>query len=111
GIAFFPEDGQDAEELLAEADRRMYFEKQQQPAHSNRRLHPRMRSRLTVELQPSGEDAPVLANLTDLSLGGCYAETSAILTVGTRLKILFSIDNGTLQTEGAVVRLHPGSGV
>ena len=28
GEAFFPEDGQDAEQLLAEADRRMYKTKQ-----------------------------------------------------------------------------------
>jgi predicted signal transduction protein with EAL and GGDEF domain len=29
GCAVFPEDGTDAEKLLAEADRRMYLEKQQ----------------------------------------------------------------------------------
>ena len=31
GRSMYPEDGLDAEELLAEADRRMYIEKQQQP--------------------------------------------------------------------------------
>ena len=70
-----------------------------------------MRSRLTIEMQPQGESGPVLGNLTDLSLGGCYVETSAILPAGTRLKLLFSIDNGTLQAEGTVVRLSPGSGL
>jgi GGDEF domain-containing protein len=34
GCAVFPEDGMDAEKLLAEADRRMYIEKQQ---HHQRR--------------------------------------------------------------------------
>jgi diguanylate cyclase (GGDEF)-like protein/putative nucleotidyltransferase with HDIG domain len=36
GCAIFPEDGTDAEKLLAEADRRMYIEKQQH--HNNRKL-------------------------------------------------------------------------
>src|SRR6266567_3783415 len=51
GQALYPKDGQDAEELLAEADRRMYIEKQQQPSRKNRRLYPRMKCRVTIELQ------------------------------------------------------------
>ena len=50
--------GQDAEELLAEADRRMYIEKQKQPTRKNRRLYPRMKCRVTIELRPQGSDIP-----------------------------------------------------
>jgi len=79
GQAVFPQDGTDAEELLAEADRRMYQEKQQQqPARKNRRLYARMRCRITIELQPETGPGPVFGNLTDISLGGCYVETSGI---------------------------------
>src|SRR2546425_3816493 len=111
GQALYPEDGQDAEELLAEADRRMYIEKQRQPSRKNRRLYPRMKCRVTIELQPQDGDGPVLGNLIDLSLGGCYVETSAILTPGAKVKLIFSIDDGKMQAEGSVVRIDPGSGI
>jgi len=111
GQAMHPDDGSDAEELLAEADRRMYVEKQQQPSRKNRRLYPRMKCRVTIEIQPDGEAAPLLGNLTDISLGGCYLETSAIVTTGTDLKLTFSIDDGKLHTQGTVIRSDPGSGI
>jgi diguanylate cyclase (GGDEF)-like protein len=111
GQSLYPEDGQDAEELLAEADRRMYLEKQKQPSRKNRRLYPRMKCRVTIELQPREGDVPILGNLTDVSLGGCYVETSVILPPGSKLKLVFSIDDGRMQAEGSVVRIDPGSGV
>jgi len=110
GQAMYPEDGEDAEELLAEADRRMYLEKQQQPSRKNRRLYARMKCRITIELQPAGS-GPVFGNLIDVSLGGCYVETSAILTAGTDVKLVFSIDDGKLHADGTVTRLHPGAGI
>ena len=111
GQATYPEDGQDAEELLAEADRRMYMEKQQQPSRKNRRQHARMKCRVTIELQPEGTPAPVFANLTDISMGGCYVETSAILAPGGKLRLVFSIDDGQFSADGAVTRLDPGLGI
>jgi diguanylate cyclase (GGDEF)-like protein len=111
GQAMYPQDGKDAEELLAEADRRMYLEKQQQPSRKNRRLYARMKCRITIELQPDTEAGPIFGNLIDISMGGCYVETSAILTPGTSLKLVFSIDDGKLHAEGTVARIHPGSGI
>jgi len=111
GHALYPSDGQDAEGLLAEADRRMYMEKQKQPFRKNRRTYPRMKCRVTIELQAAGEERPVLGNLTDISLGGCFVETSVIMAAGTKVKLVFSIDDGKLQAEGSVLRLDPGSGI
>jgi diguanylate cyclase (GGDEF)-like protein/putative nucleotidyltransferase with HDIG domain len=111
GQAMFPEDGTDAEALLAEADRRMYLEKQQQPSRKNRRLYARMKCRITIELNPEGETGLVFGNLIDISMGGCYVETSAILTPGTNLKLVFSIDDGKLLADGTVARIHPGTGI
>jgi diguanylate cyclase (GGDEF)-like protein len=111
GQAVYPEDGSDAEELLAEADRRMYIEKQQQNTHKSRRMHARMKCRVTMELHPEGEPGPILGNLIDVSLGGCYIETSAILTTGSEVKLIFSMDDGKLQADGVVVRIDPGSGI
>ena len=111
GYALYPGNGEDAEALLAEADRRMYLEKQKQPFRKNRRLYPRMKCRVTIELQQHGESSLILGNLTDISLGGCYVETSAFLTAGTSLNLVFSIDDGKVHAEGSVLRLEPGTGI
>ncbi len=111
GYAVFPEDGEDAEALLSLADRRMYLEKQQQPVSKNRRTYPRLKSRVTIEIQPLNGDGPMLGSLTDVSLGGCFVETSAILAPGAPLNIVFSIDDGKLQARGKVVRIDPGKGI
>jgi diguanylate cyclase (GGDEF)-like protein/putative nucleotidyltransferase with HDIG domain len=111
GRAVYPADGRDAEQLLAEADRRMYLEKQQQPNRKNRRLYPRLKGRVTVEFSPEPSKVPVLGNLTNISLGGCYIETTTILPPDNRLGIVFSIDDGLLKAEGSVVRSDPGVGL
>ncbi len=111
GLAVSPEDGNDAEQLLTEADRRMYLEKQKQPARKDQRLHTRMKCRLTIELHPQPGGGPIFGNLIDLSLGGCYVETSAILTPGSNVKVVFSMDDTNLNSEGTIARIHPGSGV
>jgi diguanylate cyclase (GGDEF)-like protein/putative nucleotidyltransferase with HDIG domain len=111
GQAVCPADGKDAEELLDEADRRMYLEKQKEPSVKNRRLHPRMKCRLTVELCPEDGSPTVFGNLTDISMGGCYVETSAVLSASTKLKLVFSMDNDTMHAEGYIARADHGSGV
>jgi diguanylate cyclase (GGDEF)-like protein/putative nucleotidyltransferase with HDIG domain len=111
GMAVSPEDGNDAEQLLTEADRRMYVEKQKQPVQKDQRLHTRMKCRLMVELHPDGQSGPVFGNMIDVSLGGCYVETTAILVPGSTVKVVFSMDDAELCAEGTVARIHPGSGV
>jgi PilZ domain len=66
---------------------------------------------VTIELQAGKDQAPVLGNLTDMSLGGCFVETSALMTPGTAVKLVFSIDDGKMPAEGIVVRMDPGTGV
>jgi diguanylate cyclase (GGDEF)-like protein/putative nucleotidyltransferase with HDIG domain len=111
GVAVSPDDGNDAEQLLTHADRRMYLEKQKQPSQKDRRLHTRMKCRLTVELHPQSGGGPIFGNLIDISLGGCYVETSALLSPGSGIKMVFSMDDGSLSAEGNVARIHPGSGI
>ena len=111
GQAVYPDDGTDAEQLLAQADRRMYIEKQKHPSRKDRRLHARMKCRVTIELHPETGDGQMLGNLTDLSMGGCYVETTAILTPGTKIKLVFSLDDGNLDAAGYVARMDPGSGI
>src|SRR5262249_28314353 len=111
GQAIYPEDGPDAEKLLAAADRRMYLEKQSHPGRKNRREQPRIICRVTVTLQPEGSTVPILGNLSNISLTGCYIETGALLVSGTKLRILFSAEDDSLRMDGTVVRSNPGSGV
>jgi diguanylate cyclase (GGDEF)-like protein/putative nucleotidyltransferase with HDIG domain len=111
GRALYPEDGNDAEQLLAEADRRMYLEKQKHLSYKDRRSHPRMKCRVTIELQTEEGKTPLFANVTDVSLGGCFVETSTILAPGSKIKLGFSMDDGSLSAEGVVARLDPGSGI
>jgi diguanylate cyclase (GGDEF)-like protein/putative nucleotidyltransferase with HDIG domain len=111
GRALYPADGKDAEQLLAEADRRMYLEKQKQLAYKDRRAHPRMKCRVTIEMQTDAGGVPVFANLTDISMGGCFVETSTILSPGSQIKVGFSMDDPSLSVEGVILRLDPGTGV
>jgi hypothetical protein len=38
-------------------------------------------------------------------------ETTAILTPGTKIKLVFSLDDGNLDAAGYVARMDPGSGI
>jgi hypothetical protein len=107
----YPEDGKDAEQLLAEADRRMYLEKQKQLSYKDRRSHPRLKCRVTIEVQTESAEVPLFANITDISMGGCYIETSTIMAPGTNIKLSFSMDDSSLWADGVVARLDPGSGL
>ena len=53
----------------------------------------------------------IFANITDISLGGCYVETSTILSAGSKIKLGFSMDDPTLSADGVVARLDPGTGI
>jgi diguanylate cyclase (GGDEF)-like protein/putative nucleotidyltransferase with HDIG domain len=111
GRSMYPEDGNDAEQLLAEADRRMYLEKQKQLSYKDRRSHPRLKCRVTIEVQTEEGAAPLYANVTDVSLGGCFVETSTIVAPGNKIKLVFSMDDASLSAEGVVARLDPGTGI
>jgi diguanylate cyclase (GGDEF)-like protein/putative nucleotidyltransferase with HDIG domain len=108
GQAMFPDDGLDSEKLLAEADRRMYQEKQRQPQYKARRTSPRMVCRLTITLQVMDSNVQVLGTVSDISSSGCYVETAVILSVGSKVTLFFSPEDSTLQNDGVVVRTIPG---
>jgi diguanylate cyclase (GGDEF)-like protein/putative nucleotidyltransferase with HDIG domain len=110
GKAVYPEDGLDAEKLLSEADKRMYLQKQLQPTRKNRRLYPRTKGRLTAEIQPNGETQATLGMITNLSMGGCYVETSAILLPGSVSTLTFGFEKTTVSLQAEVVRMDMGIG-
>ena len=89
----------------------MYLEKQQQSSKKNRRQHARSKCRLTIEMIPDLGEGPIFGHVTDVSMGGCFVETSAILNPGSKVRLVFSIDDGTLDAEGNVGRIDPGVGL
>jgi diguanylate cyclase (GGDEF)-like protein/putative nucleotidyltransferase with HDIG domain len=112
GKAVYPEDGLDAEKILSEADKRMYLQKQKQsqPSRANHRLYPRVRGRLTTEIAIDGQERAVLGIVTNLSIGGCYVETSVLLLPGSKLKLTFSLEQAKVAIQAEVVRMDMGIG-
>jgi len=110
GKAVYPEDGLDAEKLLSEADKRMYLQKLSQPNRKNRRLYPRVKGRLTTEISQDQQDAGMMGMVTNLSLGGCYVETSAILLPGSQTKLTFIYGHAAVTLRCEVVRMDMGTG-
>ncbi len=110
GKSVYPEDGMDAEKILSEADKRMYLQKQSQRSPKNRRLYPRVRGRLTTEI--SGPDMPeeTLGIVTNLSLGGCFVETGALLLPGAQFRLRLSHEQTDVMLDSEVVRLDMGTG-
>jgi diguanylate cyclase (GGDEF)-like protein len=109
GWSSCPEDGVDAEGLLTAADRRMYMQKRNQSPPRDRRRYPRLRSCISIELQPLGSEIPIPVTLTNINFGGCYLEIAGvILAEYSEVKLAF--DAG-LCAEGTVVRIDSGAGV
>ena len=62
------------------------MEKQKQLAYKDRRTHPRMKCRVTIEMQTDAGGVPLFANLTDISMGGCYRNQHHF-AAGSKLKV------------------------
>ena len=110
GQAVYPVDGMDAEKILSEADKRMYLQKQSHSTQKNRRVYPRVRGRLTTEISGNGQEVAMLGIITNLSLGGCYVETSGLLLPGSQLTLTFAHEQTKVSIASEVVRLDMGIG-
>ena len=75
----------------------------------DRREHPRVKVRATVELRREGNEVPIGGATSDMSLGGCYIEMMFTLAKDTKLDITIKID-GTLLALGMVVTCDPNVG-
>jgi len=75
----------------------------------DRREHPRVKVRATVELRREGNEVPIGGATSDISLGGCYIEMMFTLAKDTKLVITIKID-GTLLALGMVVTCDPNVG-
>jgi hypothetical protein len=75
------------------------------------RAHTRYACNGSVEVCPEGGSIPIWCGLSDLSISGCYAETSAPLPMDTRVYARLKIFGTEVQTQGTVRTSHAGVGM
>ena len=82
-------------------------------SQSERRGHPRYGCSGVVHMNRRGEPFKSTGKLTDLSLGGCYAESMSPFPVGTELEMILRVGQIEVRTLGAVRTAHPliGNGI
>ncbi len=78
---------------------------------TDRRGGPRLKCVISVQLQPSGQSAPIWGKAVDMSMGGCFIEMPIPLQKGTKLAIGIWIKENKLQATGRVVNSRPGFGI
>jgi hypothetical protein len=81
------------------------------PAAKERRQHRRVQCRLGAELHIEGAESLARAEVTNISVGGCFVDISTVLTAKSRLKLVVWINDTKLTFKGFVVNQRPGFGI
>ncbi len=75
-----------------------------------RREHPRVKTKVSVELREEGSKFPMGGGTADLSLTGCYIENIFPFAIGTTLELKLRVADGTMQVLAKVVTADPQVG-
>ena len=77
-----------------------------------RRRYPRVKATIPVELICTGK-SPMRTATDEISLCGCYIEMMFTIDVGTKLGVVFSLNQERVGAKGLVVTKHPqvGNGI
>jgi len=78
---------------------------------ADRRGTGRLKCMISVQIQPSGQSAPIWGKAVDISIGGCFVEMPIPLQKGTKLSIGIWIKENKIQATGRVVNSRPGFGI
>jgi hypothetical protein len=78
---------------------------------TGKRKVPRYRCSGVAQLWLEGTDAPQGATLEEISVGGCFLETTWPLPVGTRLELLLNIHQTEVHAKGKIVYIDPSLGM
>lgn len=78
-----------------------------------RRRYPRVKVKVPVELHLSPDVPAQRTAIEEISLCGCYIETMFTLEVGTRLDLVFWLNQEKITGKGLVVSRYPqvGNGI
>jgi hypothetical protein len=66
----------------------------------DRRVHPRIKCFVAVELRVNDADTPIWGNLSNTSLGGCQVETAALVGGGSKVEIGLWVASGKIWVKG-----------
>jgi len=82
----------------------------------DRRIYPRMKCFVAVEVRVDGIDAPIWGNLSNTSLGGCLVQTSSMIDPGKKIEIGLWVANGKLWVKGVILNgivtgIKPSEGI
>jgi c-di-GMP-binding flagellar brake protein YcgR len=77
-----------------------------------RRRYPRVKATIPVELICAGK-SPMRTATDEISLCGCYVEMMFTIDVGTKVGVVFSLNQERVGAKGLVVTKHPqvGNGI
>jgi PilZ domain-containing protein len=78
--------------------------------YAQKRMYPRYKLGVPIELHIEGQSAPQRTNTADICLGGCYIETMFTVAVGTKMKVALWLDDAKIACDGIVVTTHPQFG-
>jgi CheY-like chemotaxis protein len=78
---------------------------------SNRRVQTRHACRLGADVYRVGSGVPNRCSLSDISVGGCYVETTEPFPSGTAVNIVVRTRDMKLSVHGTVQVTHPGFGM
>jgi hypothetical protein len=94
---------------MEDSDRDRSFRDEKRP---ERRVYPRVKVKVPVELFAPDSDVPQRGATSDISEAGCYIETMFPFPVGTALEMSLQLE-GTLLAVGTVVTCDPqvGNGI
>ncbi len=78
---------------------------------SNRRVQTRHACRLGADVYRVGSSVPNRCSLSDISVGGCYVETTEPFPAGAAVNIVVRARDMKLSVRGIVHAMHPGFGM
>ncbi len=88
-------------------DRRVLERRQQE----ERRRHPRLKCNGSVEIHLVGTQLVTWGRVSDICLGGCYAELSSPFPMDTALELIVNVGEERVRTRAVVRSHHPGFGM
>jgi len=83
---------------------------------NDRRVYPRMKCFVAVEVHVDGSEMPIWGNLSNTSLGGCLVQTSSMIDPGKKIEIGLWVANGKLWVKGVILNgivtgIKPSEGI
>ena len=78
---------------------------------SDRRIKTRHACQLGAEVYQEGSKVPHRCSVSDISIDGCYVESTNPFSAGTPIEIVVRTKDLKLQVQGKVQTMHPGFGM